>query len=141
MIGGEPIGEPIADQPLAVEIRLEEVHRRIADEPGDEPVVRRVVTLQWRADLLEDTVVEDGDPVAHRHRLGLVVGDVDRRHVEVFLEALKLGPHRRPDLGIEVRQRLVHQERLGIANDGPTEGDTLLLAIREIRGLRSTTSR
>ncbi len=37
--------------------------------------------------LLEFALADDGDAVAHRHGLDLVVGDVDRRHAEVALDA------------------------------------------------------
>ena len=36
-----------------------------------------LVDLERRADLLELAVLHHGDAVAHRHRLDLVVGDVD----------------------------------------------------------------
>ena len=58
-----------------------EVHRRRADERRDENVDRVVVELGRRADLLEHAVAHHGDPVAHRHRLDLVVRDVDRRRL------------------------------------------------------------
>src|SRR5207247_10249302 len=50
-----------------------EVHRRRADEAGDEGVRRLVVELARRVDLLQVTVLERGDAVAEGHRLGLVV--------------------------------------------------------------------
>ena len=75
------------------------------------------------------------DPVAHRHRLDLVVGDVDRGDAEVVLDAGDLGAHLHAELGVEVRQRLVHQERLRVAHDGPAHGDPLALAAGERLGL------
>ena len=39
-----------------------------------------------RVDLLQLSLADDRDPVAHRHRLGLVVGHVDRRDAEVVLD-------------------------------------------------------
>ena len=58
---------------------LEQVHRRRADEPGDERVRRPLVQRPRRVALLQPPVLEHGDAVPERHRLGLVVGDVDRR--------------------------------------------------------------
>src|SRR5204863_5543059 len=55
-----------------------EVHRGRTDEPGDEQVLRIAVQLRWRAYLLQGAGPHHRDPVAERHRLGLVVGDVDR---------------------------------------------------------------
>ena len=52
---------------------------------------RAVVDLLRRADLLEATAVEDRDACRHRHRLDLVVGDVDDRRLEPALQLDELG--------------------------------------------------
>src|SRR5690606_34791340 len=57
----------------------DEVHRGGADEAGDEDIRGLVVHLARTGHLLENAVLEQGDPIAHRHRLDLVVGDVDGR--------------------------------------------------------------
>ena len=74
--------------------------------------------------------------MGHRHRLDLVVRDVDRRHAEVVLELRDLGPHLDAELRVEVRERLVHQEDLRLADDRPAQRDALALAARELLGLR-----
>ena len=61
---------------------LDEVHRRRADERGDEEVRRPRVERLRRVDLLDAAVAHDGDALAERHRLDLVVGHVDRRRAE-----------------------------------------------------------
>ena len=51
---------------------------------------------------------------------------------------MKLGdldPHRDAKFGIEVGERLVEEEDLGIAHDGAADGDALALAAGELRGL------
>ncbi len=63
-----------------------------------------------RADLLEQAVAHDRDAVAHRHRLDLVVGDVDGRRAEALVQPRDLGAGLHAQLGVEVRERLVHQE-------------------------------
>ena len=88
-----------------------------------------------RVDLLEQAVAEDRDPLPQRHRLDLVVGDVDGRHPEALVELRELGPHRDAQLRVEVRERLVHQERLGVPHDRPPHRDALPLAARERGGL------
>ena len=85
-----------------------------------------------RKGLLQDAAPHHGDAVAHRHRLGLVVRDVDRRHGEVALEPEDLGPHLDAELRVEVRERLVHQERLRLTHDRPAHRDALSLAAREL---------
>ena len=123
-----------ADGELTVrllELGLDEVDRGRADEAGDELVLRLVVEHLRRVDLLQAPGVHHRDAVAHRHRLDLVVRDVDRRHVEPPLELVDLGPHLHAELRVEVREGLVHQERLGLAHDRPAHRDALALAARE----------
>ena len=74
---------------------LQEVHRRRADEARDEQIVRPVVELERRADLLDQAVVHDHDLVGHGHGLDLVVGDVDRRGLQPLVQLLDLGAHLR----------------------------------------------
>ena len=109
-----------------------EVHRRRADEAGHEDVHRPGVELLGRPDLLEDAQAHDRDPVAHRHRLDLVVRDVDRRRDERPLQLQDLGPRRDPQRRVEVRERLVHQERGRLAHDRAAERDALALAAGEL---------
>ena len=70
-----------------------------------------LVHLGRRADLLDPALVEDGDPVAHRERLLLVVRDVDERHPELLLDLLQLDLHLLAQLQVERAERLVEQER------------------------------
>ena len=73
--------------------------------------------------------------MAHRHRLDLVVGDVDDRGRQPALQLDELGAGLHPQLGVEVRQRLVHEERLRPAHDRARQRDPLALPARELRGL------
>jgi hypothetical protein len=68
-----------------------EVHGRRADEARDEEVDRVVVQRLRRVDLLQHAQAHDRDAVAEGQRLGLVVGDVDRRRVRALLDARDLG--------------------------------------------------
>ena len=77
-------------------------------------------------------MVHDRDPVAHRHRLDLVVGDVDGGRADLLLQAADLAARLRAQLGVEVRQRLVHQEDLRLADQRAAERDALRLAAGEL---------
>ena len=115
---------------------LEEVHRRRADERGDEHVVGLVVERPRVAPTCWSMpVAEHGHPVAHRHRLDLVVGDVDRGGLEVALQPGDLRAHLHAELGVEVRQRLVHQEHRRLTHDRPTHRHPLALAAGQLAGL------
>ena len=78
---GSPFGRAPATTcrplPLLLDRRREQVHGRRAHEVGDEHVGRIVVDLGRRAELLQHAVLQHGDLGGQRHRLDLVVGDVD----------------------------------------------------------------
>ena len=114
-------------------VALEDV--RDADEAGDELGLRMLVDLGRRADLLDPALVEDGDPVAHRERLFLVVGDVDERDPELALERLELDLHLLAQLQVERAERLVEQQHRRRVDDRPRERDALALPARELHRL------
>ena len=124
--------EVAVHDPAVLDRELEKVHRRRPDEAGDEHVGRTVEAVLRRGALLQDPVLEDGDAVGHRHRLDLVVGDVHRRDAETMLDLLDLGPRLHAELGIEVRQRLVHQEHRRVAHDRSSHRHTLTLPTRQV---------
>ena len=71
----EPVGTDLDF--VAVETASHEVHRRAADEAGDEGFGRVVVELLRRRHLLYDALVQHRHALADGHCLGLVVRDVD----------------------------------------------------------------
>ena len=93
----------------------QEVHLRAADEAGDEQVARMVVELERRARLLDDAGLQHHDLVGHGHGLDLVVGDVDHGRLELVVQPGELDPHLHAQGGVEVGERLVEQEHLGLA--------------------------
>src|SRR3954447_4061791 len=119
---------------VGVEVDVDQVHRRRSDEARDEDVLRPVVEVARGVDLLEQPVLEHAHPVAHGHGLDLVVGDVDGGDAEPALQGGDLGAGLHAQLGVEVGQRLVHEERLRVADDRAAHGDALALAAGE--GLR-----
>ena len=123
------IGPDLAVSPP--ELRHHEVHRRRADELGDEEVPRALVQDLRRIDLLQQPASHDRDAVAHRHRFRLIVRHVDGRHAELALDTRDLGPHLDPQLRVEIGQRLVHEERLWVADDRAAHRDALALPSRE----------
>src|SRR5205807_1403385 len=76
--------------------------------------------------------VHHRDALAERHRLDLVVRDVDGRHAEPRVQLLQRRPHRHAQLRVEVGQRLVHQEPLWLADDRAAHRHALLLAAGEL---------
>ena len=78
--------------------------------------------------MLQPALVHDGDEIGHGHGFDLIVGDIEHRRRQLALKALDLDAHLQAELGVEVRERLVHQEGLRAADDGASEGDALALA-------------
>ena len=70
-----------------------------------------------------------------RHRLDLVMGHVHRGHAEPAMQLGQRGAHGDPQLGVQVGQGLVHQERLRLADDGAPHRHPLALAAGQRRGL------
>ncbi len=114
---------------------LDQVHPGVAEKRGDVERGRTAVHLGGRTDVLQHAAPHDRDPIGHRERLGLVVGDVHRGDAE--------RPHQRGDLGaqlgaqsaVEIGQRLVHQEQARAPDDRPAHRDPLALATGELPGL------
>ena len=119
----------------AVAFARHHVDLRAAHEFGDPQILRVLVDVVRRSELEDVAVEHDRHPVRHRQRLGLVVGDVDERRAEVSVELGELRAHVDAKSGVEVRQRLVHQECGGVAHHRPPQGDPLALAAGELPGL------
>ena len=100
-------------------------------KPATNTLFGRLVQVARGADLLEQAVLEHRDAVAHRQRLGLVVRDVDGGDAEAALQRRDLRAGLDAELGVEVRQRLVHEEHLRLAHDRAAHGDALTLATGE----------
>ena len=105
-----------------------EVHRRRADKTRDKARGWLVIELVRRADLLDPAMVHHHHAVGERHGLDLVVGHVDGGGAHLLVHLLDLDPHLDAQLRVEIGQRLVEQEHLWIAHDGPAHRDPLALA-------------
>src|SRR6516225_9000830 len=109
---------------------LDDVAR--ADETGDEFRARTLVDVLGRARLLDLARVHHRDNVGGGHRFRLVMGDVDRGVAVLVVQAAHLEAHLLAQIGIEIRERLVEEERLGLDDEGARKRHALLLAAREL---------
>ena len=91
-----------------------------------------VIELVRRADLFDLAAVHHHHAVGQSHGLDLVMRHIDGRGLDLLMHALDLGAHLHAQLGVEIGQRLVEQEHLGIAHDGAAHGDALALAAGEL---------
>ena len=120
-----------ADPGLATpHLGRQDVHAGRADEIADERVRRLVEQLGRRAALHHAAVMHDDDGVGEGQRLGLVVGDVDHRQVELAMQRLQLGAELPFQLGIDHGQRLVEQHGGDVGADQAAAERDLLLGIR-----------
>ncbi len=103
-------------------------------KPATKRVAGRRNTSSGVPDLLDQSVAHDDDAVGERHRLDLIVGDVNDGRWHARMQELDLGAHLRAQLGVEIGERLVEQKHLGFAHDGAAHRDALALPARELRG-------
>ena len=126
---GQEVFRAEAEKPA---VAREQVHRRRADEGRDEAVCRVVVDLRRRAHLTYPSMIDDGNAVAHAHRLDLIVGHIDGGDADPLLELLDLQARRGAQFGVEVRERFVEQQRGRLAHERARERDTLAFAAGEL---------
>ena len=81
--------------------------------------------------LLNESVLHDDDAVAQGHGLGLVMRDIYERRVDALSQLDELSSHLVPQFGVQVGERLVHQEDLRVSDDCASDRDSLALAAGE----------
>ena len=118
--------------PCAATRAGQQIDRWAADKARGENVRGPIIEVQRRTDLLDLTLVDHDDAVRERHRLDLIVGDIDHRALQLAVQFRQFVTHLHAQLGIEIGERLVEQEDLRIADDRPTDRDPLTLATRQL---------
>ena len=107
----------------------------LADEAHHELVGRVVVEVVGAARLLDPALVHHDQLAGDVHRLLLVVGDEDRRHVHLVVEAAQPGAQVLAHLGVERTEGLVEQQHLRLDRQRPGQGHALALAAGELDGV------
>ena len=119
---------------LALDLALHEIHGRCANKAAHKAVGWEVV-YRFRFVTLQDLpLFHDGDPISHAQGFDLIVGYVDRCRFDLLQQAFELGTHFQPQQGIQVAERLVHQQHLGPHRNGPRHGDALPLSTAHFAG-------
>ncbi len=88
-----------------------------------------VEQFRRRAALHHAAVMHDDDGIGKGQRLGLVVGDVDHREIELAMQRLEFRAQLPFQLGIDHRQRLVEQNRGDVGTDEAAAERNLLLGV------------
>ena len=111
-----------------------------ADEARDEGVGRRSYRSRCEPTCCTPPFGHDDEPVGHRQRLLLVVRDHHRGQPQLLLQLADLDAHFLPQLGVEIGQRLVEQQDVGLDHERAGERHALLLPARQFarQALRET---
>ena len=82
--------------------------------------------------MLDATFVHDGEPIAHRKRLALIVRDVDKRNSHLTLETLQDEQHALPQFEVERAKRLIQKKHFRARDKRPCESNPLALSSRKL---------
>ncbi len=104
----------------------------LADEAHHELVGRMVVKVVGAAGLLHPALVHHHQLSGDVHRLLLVVGDEDRRHVHLVVQVAQPGAQVLAHLGVEGTEGLVEQQHLRLDRQRPCQCHPLALAAGEL---------
>ena len=110
---------------------LKKIHGRRADEARDEQVRRPAVKLHRPRHLLQRAASHDGDAIAERERLDLVVRHINHGGGETGMKLGNFAAHLDAHLGVEIGKRFVEQKNLWFAYEGAAQGDALALPAGE----------
>ena len=109
-------------------VSVEKVHRRSSDKAGDKDIGLIVINMMRGIHLLNDAVFHHADAVSHGHCLDLVVGHVDHGCFQTCMELGDFRPHLHAHFRIKIGKRFVKQKDLRLADDSPSDRDTLTLS-------------
>ena len=128
--------DDVAVNPRLVSAHLgrHDVHAGRADEVADKGVRRLVEQFGRRAALHHAAVMHDDHLFGKGQRLGLVVGDVDHRQVELAVQRLQLRAQLPFQFGIDHGQRLVEQHGGDVGAHEAAAERNLLLGVRREPG-------
>ena len=90
------------------------------------------VQLAGCSDLFNPSLAHHSDAIRQRHRLLLVMGDVNHRLLTADHQAAQLRPQVLTQLGIQIAHRLIEQINEGVPQQGSGQGDALALAAGQL---------
>src|SRR4051812_29180241 len=128
----ESMATGLDDAELAV--ALEDAARDQARRTGEirhEQVGGTIIDLVRSRQLQKLAVAHDTNAVAEHHRLGLIVGDVDRGDPGLLDDAPQVVTQPQPQLRVEITQWLVEKKELGLIDQTARQGYTLHLPAGE----------
>jgi hypothetical protein len=131
-------GHPQIGQERAGAVRpephLKQVDRVRPDKGSDLARCRPVIKVARCPRLGDPAGHHHDNAVRHRHRLGLVMRDIDKGPPGPRLQGCKFRTHLHPQPRIEIRQRFVEQKDRRVAHQGAADRHALLLPARQSGG-------
>ena len=128
----EPLPAGVVIAIFADNLHLQEIHRRVTHKAGNKECAWPVVQFIGSSIGLQAAILHDGNAVSHGHGFHLVVGDVDGGYAQFHLQAFDFTAHRQAQTSVQVRERLVEQEQVGLLDQRPPQSHALLLAARKL---------
>ena len=119
------------DERAALHAPVHEVHHRRPHEARHEAVGRSPVALRRRAELLHHAELHHHHAVGKRHRLFLVVGDVDHAGLRAPVQLADLRAHLDAQPRVQVGEGFVEEEHLRVAHQRTPERHALALSAGE----------
>ncbi len=113
---------------------VEEVHLRRSYKACDELVAGEIVQITRTVYLLNETVLHNDDARTHSHSFHLVVGYVNKGRLQFVMQLAYLRTHSGTQFRVEIAQRLVEQEYLGLAHYRASQRYALTLSARQSLG-------
>ena len=96
--------------------------------------MRVMVQVEGRVNLLQLAFVEHTYPRSHRHRLDLIMGHVNEGRLQPLMQATNEGTRFYAQLGVEIGERLIHEEDRRFAYDGAANCHALTLTAGQLPG-------
>ena len=100
----------------------------IANEVCNKGILRLIVNILRRADLLHLAAVHDHDGIGHGKGFLLIVGNINKGNVHFALQALQLQLHLLAQLEVQCAKGLIQQKDLRLVHQTAGDGHALLLA-------------
>ena len=110
----------------------QQVRRRAAHEAGDECRGGGAIEGFGRFELQDPAALHHRDAIRCGQSLGLIMSDHDRGDAGAVMQFAQFEAYLMAEHGIEVGQRLIHQQQPGPDRNGPGDGHTLLLATGQL---------
>jgi hypothetical protein len=98
----------------------------VPEEPSDPRVGGIPIHIGWRSDLHDLPGAHDGDHIGDRECLRLIVGDEHGGCSGFAEDPPDLAAHTIALRRVEVRERLIEEDHVGLGGEGAGEGDALL---------------